>query len=71
MGVKCVEPSQYCSGRHVLKPFLDESVSTAQQILVRGPLRMVTKASIAQQSKCTLVINECLTKHLFILFLIL
>ena len=45
-----MDPSQYCSGRHVLKPFLDESVSTAQQILVRGPLKMVTKASFATQS---------------------
>lgn len=47
----CIDPSQYCSGRHVLKPFLDESVSTAQQILVRGPLRMVAKATFAQQNK--------------------
>jgi hypothetical protein len=42
---QCVDPSQYCTGRHVLKPFLEESVSTAQQILVRGPLRMVNKLS--------------------------
>ena len=54
-----MDPSQYCSGRHVLKPFLDESVSTAQQILVRGPLKMVTKASFATQS--TLIPNHILS----------
>jgi len=47
----CVEPTQYCTGRHVLKPFLDESVSTAQQILVRGPLRMVNKISPSSHSR--------------------
>ncbi|XP_065576490.1 transforming growth factor beta receptor type 3-like isoform X2 [Artemia franciscana] len=46
----CVNHREHCQN-HSLKPFLEESVSTAQQIIVRGPILPVPRVSGSDNSK--------------------
>jgi hypothetical protein len=40
--LQCVDPKKYCS-RQSLRPYLDKTVSTAQQLASKGPLRPVPR----------------------------